>query len=185
MGAHVSPHPEPVSHLPPGPIPLGCPRAPALSALLHGSNLHWSSILPMVICVFHCCSLRSSHLCLLPQSPKVCSLHLCETDYLKSPILYDKKNNKNKKDGSLGDTLLVQLSNSTYLEASTGASATKTSQWKFWLVGRIWGHVGGNGALSQSGNKRRWCDHRPETLQSQGVPCWKETLKAGAPFQYS
>ena len=30
MGAHVSPHPEPVSHLPPGPIPLGCPRAPAL-----------------------------------------------------------------------------------------------------------------------------------------------------------
>ena len=25
------------------PHPLGCPRAPALSALLHGSNLHWSS----------------------------------------------------------------------------------------------------------------------------------------------
>ena len=34
-GAHVSPHPEPPSHLPPHPIPLGCPRAPALSALLH------------------------------------------------------------------------------------------------------------------------------------------------------
>ena len=31
------------------PIPLGCPRTPALSALLHASNLHWSSILHTVI----------------------------------------------------------------------------------------------------------------------------------------
>ena len=43
-GIHVSPHPEPSSHLPPHPIALGCPRAPALSALLHASNLHWSSM---------------------------------------------------------------------------------------------------------------------------------------------
>jgi len=34
--------------------PLGCPRAPALSALLHASNLHWSSILHMVIYMFQC-----------------------------------------------------------------------------------------------------------------------------------
>ena len=40
MGAYVSPHPEP----PAQPLPLGYPRAPALSALLHGSNLYWSSI---------------------------------------------------------------------------------------------------------------------------------------------
>ena len=53
MGAHVSPDPEPPSHLPPHPIPLGCPRAPALSALLHASNLHWSSILHMVIYIFN------------------------------------------------------------------------------------------------------------------------------------
>ena len=32
------PHPEPLSHLPPHPIPLGCPRAPALGALLHALN---------------------------------------------------------------------------------------------------------------------------------------------------
>ena len=32
MGIHVSHHPETPSHLPPHPIPLGCPRAPALSA---------------------------------------------------------------------------------------------------------------------------------------------------------
>ena len=41
----VPSYPEPPSHLPPQPIPLGCPRAPALDALLHASNLHWSSIL--------------------------------------------------------------------------------------------------------------------------------------------
>ena len=33
MGTHVSPHPETLSYLPPHPILLGCPRAPALSAL--------------------------------------------------------------------------------------------------------------------------------------------------------
>ena len=49
MDVRVSHHPEPPSHLPPHPISLGCPRAPALRALLHASNLHWSSILHMVI----------------------------------------------------------------------------------------------------------------------------------------
>ena len=33
-GAHVSSHHEPPSRLPPHPIPLGCPREPAFSALL-------------------------------------------------------------------------------------------------------------------------------------------------------
>jgi len=50
-------HPEPPSHIPPYPISLGCPRAPALSALLHALNLHWSSILYMLIYMFKCCSL--------------------------------------------------------------------------------------------------------------------------------
>ena len=35
MGVHMSSHPEPPSQLLPQPILLGCPRAPALSALLH------------------------------------------------------------------------------------------------------------------------------------------------------
>ena len=103
-GTHVSPNPEPSSHLPPHPIPLGCPRALALSALLHALNLHWSSILHMVITaasqaplsmafsrqeywsgvplpspiyMFQCYSLKSSLPQLLLQSPKVCSLYLC------------------------------------------------------------------------------------------------------------
>ena len=72
----LPPRPSP-SHLPPHPIPPGCPSARALSALFHALNLNWSSISNMVMYMFQCYSLKSSHPCLLPQSPKVCSLHLC------------------------------------------------------------------------------------------------------------
>ena len=60
----------------PHPIPLGCPGARALNALLHASNLHWSSISHKVIYMIQCYSLKSSYPHLLPHSPKVCSLHL-------------------------------------------------------------------------------------------------------------
>ena len=50
-GVHVFPCPEPPFHFPPHPIPLGCPSAPALSALLHALNLDWSSISHMEICM--------------------------------------------------------------------------------------------------------------------------------------
>ena len=69
--------PKPASHLPPHPISLGWPSAPALSALFHASNLGWSSISHMVTYMFQFYSLKSSNLHLLPQSPKVCSLYLC------------------------------------------------------------------------------------------------------------
>ena len=65
------------SHLPPHPIPQGCPSALALSALFHASNLDWWSISHMVISMLQWFSLKSSHPHLLPQSPKVCSLYLC------------------------------------------------------------------------------------------------------------
>ena len=71
---------SPILNLPPTsspPIPLGCPSAPALSGLSHASNLDWSSVSHMVIYMFQCYSLKSSYPYLLPQSPKVCSLHLC------------------------------------------------------------------------------------------------------------
>ena len=73
---YMCPHPEAPSHLPPHPIPLGCPGAPAWSALFHASNLDWSSVSHMVMHMFQCYSLKSSHPHLLPQSPKVCSLYL-------------------------------------------------------------------------------------------------------------
>ena len=76
-GCTCVPHPEPPTHLPPHPIPQGHPSAPALSTLSHALNLNWWSILCMIIHMFQCYSLKSSHPRLLPQSPKDCSLHLC------------------------------------------------------------------------------------------------------------
>ena len=83
---HV-PHPEPPSHLLPHPIPQGHPSAPALSTLSHASNLDWRSISYMIIYIFQCYCLKSSHLWLLPQSPKVCSLHLCLFCYLAYRVI--------------------------------------------------------------------------------------------------
>ena len=75
--AHVSPHPEPHSNLPPHPSPQGHSSAPALSTLSRASNLDWRSVSHMIIYIFQCYSLKSSHPRLLSQSPKVCSLYLC------------------------------------------------------------------------------------------------------------
>ena len=52
---HVSsPDPERPSRLPPHPVPLGCPRAPTLGALIHALNSHRSSVLHMVMYMFQC-----------------------------------------------------------------------------------------------------------------------------------
>ena len=76
-GCTCVPHPEPPSHFPPHPIPQGHPSAPALSTLSHASNLDWWSFSHMILYMFQCYSLKSSHARLLPQNPKVCSLHMC------------------------------------------------------------------------------------------------------------
>ena len=76
-GCTCVPYPEPPSKLPPHPIPLGHPSAPALSTLPHVLNLDWRSVSHMIIYMFQCYSLKSSHPRLLPQSPKDCSIHLC------------------------------------------------------------------------------------------------------------
>ena len=66
------PHPEPPSHLPPQPIPLSHPKAPAPSTLYHASNLDWRFISYMMLYMFQCHSPKSSHPLPLPQSPKDC-----------------------------------------------------------------------------------------------------------------
>ena len=76
MGAHVSSHHETPSYLPPYAIPLGSPRAPALSALFHAANWHWSSILHMVIYTFQCYFLKSSPLT-LPHRVQKSVLYIC------------------------------------------------------------------------------------------------------------
>ena len=77
-------HREPPCLLPPHPISLGHPSAPALSTLSHASSLDWQSISHMIIYMFQCYSVKSSHPRLLPQNPKDCSLHL----YLSCCLAY-------------------------------------------------------------------------------------------------
>ena len=86
-GCTCVPHPEPPSHLPPHPIPQGHPSAPALSTLSHAFNLDWWSASHMIIYMFQCYSLKSSHPRLLPQSPKDCSIHLCLFCYLAYRVI--------------------------------------------------------------------------------------------------
>ena len=76
-GCTCVPHPEPPSHRPPHPIPLGHPSAPAPSTLSHASNLDWRFISHVIIYMFQCHSPISSLPCPLPQSQKDCSIHLC------------------------------------------------------------------------------------------------------------
>ena len=68
-------HPESLSHLPPHPLVVLEHRL--WGALLHSLNLHWSTILHMIMYIFQCYSLKSSHPHFLALSPKVCSLCVC------------------------------------------------------------------------------------------------------------
>ena len=77
MGLRVFPILNPYSHFPPHPIPQGHPSAPALRTLSHASNLDSRSLSHMIIYMFQCYSLKSSHSRLLPQNPKDCFIHLC------------------------------------------------------------------------------------------------------------
>ena len=71
------PNPEPPSHHPPHIISLGHPSAPAPSMLYPASDIDWQFVSYMIVYMFQCHSPKSSHPLPLPQSPKVCSLHLC------------------------------------------------------------------------------------------------------------
>ena len=66
------------------PLPPPFPSHPSGSSqcispehLSHASNLGWWSVSPLIVYLFQCYSLRTSHSLLLPQSPKVFSVHLC------------------------------------------------------------------------------------------------------------
>ena len=76
-GVHLFPILSPASHLPPRTIPLGHPSAPAPSILYPASKLDWRFVSYMIVYMFQCHSPKSSHPLPLPQSLKVCSIHLC------------------------------------------------------------------------------------------------------------
>ena len=67
------------SPLPPPSLsqPSGSSQCTSPEHLSHASSLGWWSVSPLIVYLFQCCSLRTSHSCLLPQSLKVCSVHLC------------------------------------------------------------------------------------------------------------
>ena len=74
MGVHVFPILNPL--LPPSPShPSGSSQCASPEHLV-SSNLDWWSVSHMIIYMFQCYSLKSSHPRLLPQSPKDCSIHL-------------------------------------------------------------------------------------------------------------
>ena len=76
-------HPEHPSHLPPHPILLAHPSAPALSTLSHVLNLDWQSVSCMIVYIFKCYLLRSSHLRLLHRVQKTV-LYI----YVSFPVLH-------------------------------------------------------------------------------------------------
>ena len=71
------PNPELPSHHPPLIISLDHPSAPAPNILYPVLNLDWWFISYIIVYMFQCHSLKSSHPLPLPQNPKVCSTHLC------------------------------------------------------------------------------------------------------------
>ena len=71
------PHPTPRSRLPPPSHPSGSSQCTRPEHLSHASNLGWWSVSPFIIYLFQCCSLWTSHPCLLPESLKDCSINLC------------------------------------------------------------------------------------------------------------
>ena len=62
---------------PPSPShPSGSSQCTSPEHLSHASNLGWWSVSPLIVYLFQCYSFVTSHP-LLPQSPKVCCVHLC------------------------------------------------------------------------------------------------------------
>ena len=64
------PNPEPPSHLPPHTMSLGHPCVPAPSILYPASNLDWRFVSYMILYMFQCHSLKSSHPLPLPTESK-------------------------------------------------------------------------------------------------------------------
>ena len=72
------PHPVWSPFPPPSPShPSGSSQCTSPEHLSHASNLGRWSVSHLIVYLFQCYSLRTSHPCLLTQSPKVCSICLC------------------------------------------------------------------------------------------------------------
>ena len=75
MDSHVFP----ILNPPPTSIPIpssGSSQCTTPEHLSHASNLDWWSVSQLIIYMFQCYSVRSSHPHLLPQSQQICSVYL-------------------------------------------------------------------------------------------------------------
>ena len=68
-------------HPPSLPHPSGSSQCTSPEHLCHASNLSWWSVSHLITYMFRCCSPKTSHPHLLPQSPKFCSVHLFSTHF--------------------------------------------------------------------------------------------------------
>ena len=73
---HVSRYPEHNSNLPCYPMASGFFHSTRVGCIFHALHLHWASLLYMVIYLFQCYFLKSSHPWTLPLSLRVCSLYV-------------------------------------------------------------------------------------------------------------
>ena len=77
MGIHVFPHPKHLLPHPSPPVFLWLSQSTDFECPASCIKLALVICLHMVMYMFQCCSLKSSHPCLLPLSSKICVLHLC------------------------------------------------------------------------------------------------------------
>ena len=87
IGIHMAPPswtsvPPPIPHHPPSRLSQGT----WLSTLPHTTNFHWLSILQLVIYMFQCYSLNSSHPLNPPLCPQACNLSLVVTLQIGSSV---------------------------------------------------------------------------------------------------
>ena len=73
---HVSRYPEHNSNLPCYPMASGFFHSTRVGCIFNALHLHWSSLLYMVMYLFQCYFLKSSHPWTLPLSLRVCSLYV-------------------------------------------------------------------------------------------------------------
>ena len=87
------------------PYPNGSSQCTSPEHLSHASKLGWWSVSPLIIYMFQCCSLKTSHPCLLPQSPIAIKKNSFETILMRwmklEPIIQSEVSQKDKDQYSI------------------------------------------------------------------------------------
>ena len=115
------------SRLSPHSIPLDCPSALTLSALFHAWKLDWSSVSHMVICMFQCYSLKSSHLAFSHRIQKTI-LYICVSFAVSHIGLKRILGNKKELDQEAGIVYRTETGYSHFVNPDQTPDFTVTSK---------------------------------------------------------